>query len=238
MTKFVVNECHSMLIEMSFFMITKKFNFRINFDVINFSTYIIRKRILKRKTADISKKIKEIRKFVTENIKNVQEKQINNVDVYRKNIKYKIKDLMQISIKTIIINRLSKKLNYKIINSYFIIKVINLFYQIQFFESTKMFNIFYLNLLKKTFENLFLKQINEFASSMIRNDEKKWKIDDILDAKKHYRRIQFLIKWKEHDENKNWYNLKKFRNAIEIVKNFYEKYFDKSKFDWLKKQSN
>ena len=35
------------------FMITKEFNFRINFDVVSLSTHIIRKRILKRKAIDI-----------------------------------------------------------------------------------------------------------------------------------------------------------------------------------------
>ena len=73
---------------------------------------------------------------------------------------------------------------------------------------------------------------------MIINDEKKWKVDDILDAQKHYRRIQFLIKWKKHDKNKNWYNFDEFHSAIDIVKDFYERYFDKPRFDWLKQQSN
>ena len=63
-------------------------------------------------------------------------------------------------------------------------------------------------------------------------------MDDILDARKHYRLIQFFFKWKKHDENKNWYNFDEFHNAIDIVKNFYKRYFEKSKFNWLKQQSN
>ena len=46
----------------------------MNFDVIDLSTNIIRERILKRKAANITKKMNEIRKFVTENMKNVQKK--------------------------------------------------------------------------------------------------------------------------------------------------------------------
>ena len=52
------------------FMITKEFNSRMSFDIVDLSTNILRKHILKRKTADISKKMKEIRKLVTENMKN------------------------------------------------------------------------------------------------------------------------------------------------------------------------
>ena len=127
--------------------------------------------------------------------------------------------------------KIKKKLNYKMIDSYFIIKVVNSFYQVKFFEFAKIFDTFYSNLLKKASKNSLWRQINGLALSVIINDEKKWKSDDILNARKHYRRIQFLIKWKEHGENKNWYNFDKFHNAIDIIKDFYERYFDKSKFD-------
>ena len=66
----------------------------MNFDVIDFSTNIIRERILKRKAANITKKMNEIRKFVTENMKNAQKKQVINANEHRKNIKYEVKNLM------------------------------------------------------------------------------------------------------------------------------------------------
>ena len=59
------------------------------------------------------------------------------------------------------------------IESYFIIKIINAFYQIQLFESIKIFDIFHSNLLRKTFENSLFEQVNEFASLIVINDEKK-----------------------------------------------------------------
>ena len=167
MTKFAINKCYFASIEVFSFMITKEFNSRMNFDAINFTTNIIRKRILKRKTANITEEIKEIKKFVIENMKNAQQKQINNANEHRKNIKYKVKNLIWVLIKNIIINRLLKKLNHKIIVSYSIIKMIYLFYQVQFFESIKIFDTFHSSLLKKTFENSLLKQINESTSSIV-----------------------------------------------------------------------
>ena len=59
------------------------------------------------------------------------------------------------------------------IESYSIIKIVDAFYQIQLFESIKIFDIFHFNLLRKTFENSLFNQINEFASSIIIDDEKK-----------------------------------------------------------------
>ena len=61
------------------------------------------------------------------------------------------------------------------IDLYFVIKAVNSFYQIQFFESTKIFDTFYSNLLKKASGNSLSKQINEFASSMIIYNGKKMK---------------------------------------------------------------
>ena len=91
----------------------------------------------------------------------------------------------------------------------------------------------------KSFEKSVWKfQINVLTSSIVIDDKIEWKVDDILDARKHYRRVQFLIKWKEHDENKILYNSKKFRNETENVKNFYVKYSNKSRFDWLKNELN
>ena len=124
------------------------------------------------------------------------------------------------------------------IESYFIIKIVDTFYQIQLFESIKIFDIFHFNFLRKMFENSLFKQVNEFASSIVINDEKEWKMNDIFDVRKYYRRVQFFVKWKKHDENKIWYDSKRFRNAFDIVKDFYDRYFDKLKSNWLKQKSN
>ena len=161
-----------------------------------------------------------------------------NANEHRKNIRYEIKNLIWVSIKNIITNRLSKKLDHKMIESYSIIKIVDAFYQVQLFESVKIFNIFHFNLLRKTFENSLFEQINELASSIIINDEKEWKVNDIFDVRKYYRRVQFFVKWKKHDENKIWYDSKRFRNAFDIVKDFYDRYSDKSRSNWLKHESN
>ena len=68
MTEFAINECHSITTEVSSFLITKDFNFRMNFDIVDLSTIITRERILKRKTVDIFDEMKNIRKFIIKNI--------------------------------------------------------------------------------------------------------------------------------------------------------------------------
>ena len=88
--------------------------------------------------------------------------------------------------------------------------------------------------MRKAFEDSLSEQVNELAPSIVIDDEKKWKVNDILDARKYYRRVHFFVKWKKHDENKIWYDSKRFRNAFDIMREFYDRYFDKSKSNWLK----
>ena len=71
------------------------------------------------------------------------------------------------------INRLFKKLDHKMIESYSIIKIVDSFYQIQLFETVRIFDTFHFSLLRKASMNSLLKQINEFSSSIIIDDKKK-----------------------------------------------------------------
>ena len=92
MTEFAVNECHLITTEILSFLITKDFNSRISFDIVDFSTIIIRKRVLKRKRVDIFDEIKNIRKFIIKNIQKVQKQQIKHANKHKKmwNMKQRI----------------------------------------------------------------------------------------------------------------------------------------------------
>ena len=161
----------------------------MNFDIIDLSTIITRERVLKRKIIDIFDEMKNIKKFIIKNIQKIQRQQIKHANKHKKNVKYEIKNLMWVSTKNIMINRFFKKLDHKMIESYSIIKIIDSFYQVQLFETVKIFDTFHFSLLRKASMNSLSKQINEFSSSIIINDEKKWKMNDILNARRHYRRI-------------------------------------------------
>ena len=167
MTEFAINECHSITTEISSFLITKDFNLRMSFDIVDLSAIITRKRILKRKIVDIFDEMKNIREFIIKNIQKVQKQQIKHANKHRKNVKYEVKNLVWVSTKNIMINRLFKKLDHKIIESYSIIKIIDSFYQVQLFETVKIFDTFHFSLLRKASMNFLSKQINELSSSII-----------------------------------------------------------------------
>jgi hypothetical protein len=59
------------------------------------------------------------------------------------------------------------------------------------------------------------------------NDEEEYKMNNILNSRYHYDKLQYKVVWTNHFSNKAWYsteNLKHFKN---ILKNYHQRYFEK-----------
>ena len=90
----------------------------------------------------------------------------------------------------------------------------------------KIHNVFHLSLLQKASANLLFDQHNDSAPLVIVNDGKKeWEVNDILDAWKvgKNKKVQFCVKPKSYDENKEWYNALGFKHSKDIVDDFYQR---------------
>ena len=72
---------------------------------------------------------------------------IEQVNYYKKNITFKKDNLVFFNAKNIIINKLFKKLNDKMFDSFKVIFVVNFFYKLKLFEIIKIYNVFYIKLL-------------------------------------------------------------------------------------------
>jgi hypothetical protein len=58
----------------------------------------------------------------------------------------------------------------------------------------KIHNIFHIFLLRITVNDFFINQIQSFSSSIVINDEKKkFQMNDILNNKYHYEKLQYTI---------------------------------------------
>ena len=52
----------------------------------------------------------------------------------------------------------------------------------------------------------------------------EWEVEEIVDARRRSRKLQYRAKWKGWDEDNNWYDASGFAASKELVKAFHEKY--------------
>lgn len=87
---------------------------------------------------------------------------MKQIDKYCKDILYDIGDKIWLSIRNIITNQLFKKLDYKMLGFFEIIRNKKVFIKLQLPQLMKIYNVFYPNLLKKAFIDLLINQVNKF----------------------------------------------------------------------------
>ena len=83
---------------------------------------------------------------------------------------FKKGDLVFFNIKNIVIDKLYKKLNDKMLDSFKIILIINSFYKLKLFEIMRIYNVFHFKLLNFIVINLLFNQKNfSFKIIIIKN---------------------------------------------------------------------
>ena len=92
---------------------------------------------------------------------------IEQINRYKKDITFKKDDLVFLNIKNIIIDKLYKKLNNKMLDSFKIILIINSFYKLKLFEIMRIYNVFHFKLLNLIVINLLFNQKNFFLKLLL-----------------------------------------------------------------------
>jgi hypothetical protein len=133
--------------------------------------------------------------------------------------------------KNIKIERSSRKLNHKWIESYKIKKVVRDACQLDLSQSMKIHDTFHISLLRKAATNSFTEQIQSSSSSIVINEqnEEEYEMNDILNNRYHYEKLQYRITWINHSSNKAWYSVENFQNhSREILNDYHQRYSAKS----------
>jgi hypothetical protein len=235
MIEFVFNAAISIFIELSVFMTNYEFESRMNFDSLNTETndrLSDKKRLLTRKTITIVEKMKNIWDFIKKKLINAQKMQKKHADKHKTfSFEYQFEDMMWLFIKNIKTKRSFRKLNHKWIELYRIKKMIKEVCQLNLSSSMKIHDIFHTSLLRKVAIDLFIEQISSSSSSIVvENEEKKYEINDILNNRYHYEKLQYKIVWTDHSSDRIWYFAENFQKHLkEILIDYHQKYSNKSK---------
>ncbi len=100
---------------------------------------------------------------------------------------YKINNIMFLNSRNIMIARLLKKLNDKMLESFKILTEIKHAYQLKLSSTIKIHSKFILNLLQLNSKDLLKEQQNESFDFIVINDEDEWKVKNILNFR-HYKK--------------------------------------------------
>ena len=98
---------------------------------------------------------------------------VEQINHSKKDITFKKNNLVFFNIKNIIIDKLFKKLNDKMFDSFKVIFVIDFFYKLKLFEIMRIYNIFYFKLLSLVVINLLFNQKNSFLKVIIIKNKEK-----------------------------------------------------------------
>ena len=175
--------------------------------------------------------MQKLLKFDQKHIKKIRSIMRKQANKYCKKMKYQVNDFVRFSSKNIKITKFSKKLNDRIFDSFKIIEKVNIFYHLKLFSSMHQHNVFLFNYLKSAVNDLLLNQNQKSSKSIIVNDEKAWNVNDILNNRHHYDRLQYKVKWHELNCNNKWYyvNKNEFKHSQKIVDKFHKHYSKKLK---------
>jgi hypothetical protein len=195
MIEFVSNAITSTFIELFVFMINYEFESRMSFELSNSNNsrkrLSVKEQVLTQKAENIAKKMKNIWNFIKKTLINAQKTQKRYANKKKKNsFEYKIDDMIWLFTKNIKLERLFRKLDHKWIESYKVIKVLKDVYQLNLSSSMKIHDTFHISLLRSASNDSFAEQIQSSSSSIVIEEKKKYKINDILDNRYHYEKLQ------------------------------------------------
>ncbi len=230
MIEFVNNNVLFSVIFLILFFMNKSFHSHMSFDSDIIKYESTREHLQINRVKNISEQMNKTLIFAREALIKTRKQMMNQANKHRKKINYKIESKMFLNERNIIIARLFKKLDDKMLNSFKITDSVDFFYKLKLSDTMRIHDVFHSELLYSVVNDSLSDQKNESSKSIVINDEDEWKIDDILNSRQYWRRLQYQVKWKSYDNDLNWYNADddEFMNAQEMIDDFYIKYSTKA----------
>ncbi len=148
MIEFVDNNVLFSVIFLILFFMNKNFHSRISFDSDIIEYESTRERLQINWIKNISEKMNKTLIFAREALIKTRKQMMNQANKHRKKINYEIESKMFLNERNIITARLFKKLNDKMLNSFQIIDLVDLFYKLKLLETMHIHDVFHSELFR------------------------------------------------------------------------------------------
>ncbi len=229
MIEFVSNVATSASTELFAFMTNYEFESRMSFDSsIKDDQESVRERIQDKKASDIIEKMRSIWEFIKKKLVNAQKSQKRYADQKRIiSSDYVVENIVWLFIKNIKTKRSFRKLDHKWIESYKIKKILKEACQLDLLSLMKIHDTFHISLLRSAATDSLTEQIQLSSLSVVVNEEEEYEMNDILDSRYHYDKLQYKIVWIDHSSDRAWYSTENFEHFKNILKNYHQRYSEK-----------
>ncbi len=231
MKKFSDNFNTFSTISMISFYFNKDFHSRMSFDSDTTDYETTHQRIETRKINDIVTWISELLIFDHQQLKKIKQITEAQMNKHKQDVIYEVDDQVWLIFENIKITRSCKDLKDKQLNLYSITVKVEIFYRLQLSRSMNhIHSVFSSKYLRSSSNNLLSEQHSELSRSMIiEENEKHWKVDDILNFRQYRERLQYKVKWIEIDRDDEWYYVdkEKFDDSKKVLNEFHKLYLNK-----------
>ena len=227
LAKYIYNDFHHLIIQISFFRInTKKHS-------ISFVLHFYHEKRFSTNVEKTTKKIVKLQKQFTKKLIEAQNYQAKYYDKKHTQLIFNEKNKIMLRLTNLKTEKSIKKLNIRLTKSFVIERIINSqFYKLKLSNNFKIHFVFHVKLLERYKKNEIKERIISFSFSIKivtqkKNENMKWKVDQIVKSRKKREKIQYFVQWTDYEntaESKSWQTVEKVKNVNELIKKFHEKH--------------
>ncbi len=96
----------------------------------------------------------------------------------------------------------------------------------------KIHDTFHISLLRSASNDFLIEQIQSSSSSIVIDKKTEYEMNDVLDSRYDYDKLQYKVVWTDHSSNRTWYSAENIQNhSKEIVNDYHRRYSTKSESD-------
>jgi hypothetical protein len=174
---------------------------------------------------DYIRRLQEIWKDTQKDIERAQERQRTQANKHRREVDFGVGDLVSVTTRNWKLDRPSRKLSDQSSGPYKILAKEGYTYRLELPDSIKVHPVFSPDKLRRAAKSAPLTgQIADPALPMEVNDQQEWEVDEIVDVRLHYRKLQYKAKWIGIEHDDDWYPAGDFKNAPEKLMAFHKRY--------------